>query len=127
LPTEAEWEYACRAGTTTAYFWGDTITPNNANYEVSGGQSRDVGQYAANPWGFYDMHGNIGEWVNDWIGSYPTSHVTDPTGPLSAYDRVFRGSTFIHDGSNLRSAGRYNLPPSSRGHNIGFRLAFKQQ
>ena len=74
LPTEAQWEYACRAGTTTAYSWGNDINSTRANYNWDGGpnsgndfkQTRDVGQYAANPWGFFDMHGNVWEWVHDW-------------------------------------------------------------
>ena len=74
LPTEAQWEYACRAGTTTAYSWGNDINSSRANYNWDGAlndgndfkQTRDVGQYAANPWGFFDMQGNVWEWVHDW-------------------------------------------------------------
>jgi formylglycine-generating enzyme required for sulfatase activity len=77
LPTESQWEYACRAGTTTAYSWGATITSSNANYNWDGGandgndfkQTRDVGKYAANPWGFFDMHGNVWEWTADCLPS----------------------------------------------------------
>ena len=67
LPTEAQWEYACRAGTTTAYSWGDTITSEDANYNNTIAQTTDVGQYSANPWGFFDMHGNVWEWTADWL------------------------------------------------------------
>jgi formylglycine-generating enzyme required for sulfatase activity len=85
LPTEAEWEYACRAGTTTAYSWGAAIATTNANYTSSGyNQTRDVGQYAANPWGFFDMHGNVWEWTADWYqAAYPSGPVTDPLGATS--------------------------------------------
>ena len=77
LPTEAQWEYACRAGTTTAYSWGDSITTSNANYSDSGySQTRDVGLYSANPWGFFDMHGNVWEWTADWYAAY-SSGCTD--------------------------------------------------
>ena len=86
LPTEAQWEYACRAGTTTAYSWGNDINSSRANYNWDGAhntgsdfkQTRDVGQYAANPWGFFDMHGNVWEWVSDWRATYLTGAQTDP-------------------------------------------------
>ena len=97
-PTESQWEYACRAGTTTAYSWGATIASSNANYNWDGGandgsdfkQTRDVGQYAASPWGFFDMHGNVWEWTADWYqAAYPTGNpVIDPTGPAFGPDRV---------------------------------------
>ncbi len=91
LPTEAQWEYACRAGTTTAYSWGNDINSSRANYNWDGGlmtgndfkQTRDVGQYAANPWGFFDMQGNVWEWVSDWKANYFTGAQTNPEGPAS--------------------------------------------
>ena len=126
LPTEAEWEYACRAGTNTVYSWGATIAPSNANYSSSGfGQTRDVGQYAANPWGFFDMHGNVYEWVADRYGTYPAVPVTDPTGSALGSDRVYRGSSWSNDAMHLRAAKRDNSAPSSRSHYVGFRLGFK--
>ena len=70
LPTEAQWEYACRAGTTTAYSWGDTITTSDANYNNTIGQTTDVGQYSANPWGFFDMHGNVGNGLPTGMRAY---------------------------------------------------------
>ena len=106
LPTEAQWEYACRAGTTTAYSWGNDINSSRANYNWDGGsndrkrfkQTRDVGQYAANPWGFFDMHGNVWEWVSDWKANYLTGAQTDPEGPASGSLRVVRGGSWYYDG-----------------------------
>ena len=98
LPTEAQWEYACRAGTTTAYWWGTTIDASKANYQASGiGQTRDVGQYAPNPWGFHDMHGNAWEWVADWHGAYPGGPATDPTGPASGGWKVTKSGGWDGD------------------------------
>ena len=128
LPTESQWEYACRAGTTTAYSWGATIATSNANYSSSGiSQTTDVGQYAANPWGFFDMHGNVWEWTADWYqAAYPTGNpVIDPTGPASGSSRVRRGGSWNNDGTNLRSAKRNNNTPSNRNNNIGFRVGFR--
>ena len=127
LPTESEWEYACRAGTTTAYSWGATIAASNANYDASGiSQTRDVGQYAANPWGFFDMHGNVWEWTAArYEGAYPTGSVTDPTGPASGSARVYRGGSWSSPGANLRSARRSSYPPGSRDNSLGFRVGFK--
>jgi formylglycine-generating enzyme required for sulfatase activity len=129
LPTESQWEYACRAGTSTAYSWGITISSSNANYNPSGySQTRDVGQYAANPWGFFDMHGNVWEWTADWYqAAYPTGNpVVDPTGPASGSIRVYRGGSWYKDGPFLRSAKRHYLTPGSRYHSIGFRVGFQK-
>ena len=103
LPTEAQWEYACRAGTTSAYSWGPTIGSSNANYNWDAAwnsgsdfqQTRVVAQYAANPWGFFDMHGNVWEWTSDWYkGAYPSGFpAIDPTGPASGSTRVKRGGS----------------------------------
>jgi formylglycine-generating enzyme required for sulfatase activity len=110
LPTEAQWEYACRAGTTTAYSWGDSITTSNANYSDSGySQTRDVGLYSANPWGFFDMHGNVWEWTADWYAAYSSGAQTDPEGPATGSTRVLRGG------------------PSTRYYSFGFRVGFQQQ
>jgi formylglycine-generating enzyme required for sulfatase activity len=137
LPTESQWEYACRAGTTTAYSWGTTIASSNANYNWDGGandgndfkQTRDVGQYAANPWGFFDMHGNVWEWTADrYQAAYPTGNpVIDPTGPASGSLRVGRGGSWSHGGTHLRSARRIHSSPSNRDNNLGFRVGFQQQ
>jgi formylglycine-generating enzyme required for sulfatase activity len=128
LPTEAQWEYACRAGTTTAYSWGDTITIENANYSDSGySQTRDVGLYDANPWGFFDMHGNVWEWTADWYTTFSTVAVTDPEGPASGSNRVNRGGSWGNAGVGLRSARRINSGPIYRGSDVGFRVSLMEQ
>jgi formylglycine-generating enzyme required for sulfatase activity len=134
LPTEAQWEYACRAGTTTVYSWGDTITKTNANYNSGevprrraaqlAGAATPVGNYPANPWGFHDMHGNVWEWCADWYGNYPSGSVTDPEGPASGSRRVGRGGSWHDDGTYLRSAGRSTYAPSGRSTTLGFRVGF---
>ena len=128
LPTEAQWEYACRAGTTTRYSWGDNITPQLANYNESGiNKTVEVGSYKANPWGFFDMHGNVWEWTADWHGAYPSSSVIDPRGPSNGSNRVVRGGSWDNTGAYLRSARRSQDDPSDRSRYIGFRLGFQQQ
>jgi len=107
LPTEAEWEYACRAGTSTAYSWGDEIDPSWANYDSSGfSQTVEVGQYAPNPWGFFDMHGNVFEWTADWYADYEVGDQVDPTGPVDGENRVNRGGSWFLNASTLQSAYR---------------------
>ena len=128
LPTEAQWEYACRAGTTMRYSWGDNITPQLANYNKSGFKKTvEVGSYAATPWGFFDMHGNVWEWTADLNGAYPRSSVVDPRGPNEGSNRVFRGGSWSNAGASLRSANRYNFNPGVRNSDIGFRVGFQQQ
>jgi formylglycine-generating enzyme required for sulfatase activity len=128
LPTEAQWEYACRAGTTTAYSWGDNITPQLANYNESGFKKTvEVGSYVANPWGFFDMHGNGWEWTADWRGDYPSSSVIDPPGPSNGSLRVQRGGSWNDSGAGLRSAYRGGSNPGGRNYYIGFRVGFHQQ
>jgi formylglycine-generating enzyme required for sulfatase activity len=129
LPTESQWEYACRAGTTTIYSWGDSIAGMNANYNASGySQTRDVGQYAANAWGFFDMHGNVWEWTADWYqAAYPTGNpVVDPTGPASGSQRVLRSGSWWRDGTFLRSATRNPNNPSNHNSSIGFRVSLQE-
>jgi formylglycine-generating enzyme required for sulfatase activity len=135
LPTESQWEYACRAGTTTAYSWGTTIASSNANYNWDGNwdtgndfkQTRDVGQYSANPWGFFDMHGNVWEWVNDrYAAAYPTDNpVIDPTGPASG-SRVRRGASWKEGGAGLRSAKRAGNAQGHRDSYHGFRVSLQK-
>ena len=122
----SHWEYACRAGTTTAYSWGNEINAIRANYNASGrSQTSDVGYYDANQWGFFDMHGNVREWVQDWKANYPLGAQTDPAGSVSGSYRVLRGGSFFSGGPKLRSARRSINNPSHSSLN-GFRLAFRQ-
>jgi len=124
LPTESEWEYACRAGTTTAYSFGDKITPKDANYDDS--KTRKpvaVGSYKPNAFGLYDMHGNVLEWCEDWHGDFPAGAVIDPKGPATGKYRVLRGGSFNFIESIARSSARFSLTPSNRYIHYGFRLA----
>jgi formylglycine-generating enzyme required for sulfatase activity len=123
LPTEAQWEYACRAGTTTAYSWGSSIAISNANYPTS--EIRDVGQYAGNPWGFHDMHGNVWEWCADWYGDYPSGPARDPVGPTVGSNRVFRGGSTRNEPFGIRSAHRVRSEPARSSSYLGFRLSLR--
>ena len=123
LPTEAQWEYACRAETETAYNTGATISDNTGWYASnSGSRTHSVGEKPANAWGLYDMHGNVYEWCWDWYGDYASGTQTDPTGAVSGNYRVIRGGSWSASGQRLRSAYRYFDYPYSRGNTIGFRL-----
>ena len=124
LPTEAEWEYACRAGTTTKYSVGDKITPKDANYRDSKiGEPVAVGSYKPNAFGLYDMHGNVWEWCEDWYADYQAGAVTDPKGPATGSVRVLRGGSYNFYVSNARSSSRYSVTPFVRYYGYGFRLA----
>jgi formylglycine-generating enzyme required for sulfatase activity len=121
LPTEAEWEYAVRAGTTGARYGElDTIAWHGGN---SGSETHRVSQKAANAWGLQDMMGNVWEWCSDWSGDYPAGSVTDPTGPNSGSFRVLRGRSWDLDARSARSAGRGRYAPSSRDDTLSFRPA----
>jgi formylglycine-generating enzyme required for sulfatase activity len=125
LPTEAEWEYSCRAGTTTEYSFGDRESElgDYAWYdENSGGTTHPVGGKKPNPWGLYDMHGNVWEWCQDWHDYYPSGPVTDPTGPVSGSLRVGRGGNWISISDYCRSADRIWRTPDSRLSHYGFRV-----
>ena len=119
LPTEAEWEYAARAGTTGARYGElDAIGWYNGN---SGNQTHAVKQKAANAWGLHDMIGNVWEWCSDWYGEYPTGSVTDPTGPSSGSRRVGRGGSWFFVAGVARSARRPRGDPGDRISHLGFR------
>jgi formylglycine-generating enzyme required for sulfatase activity len=126
LPTEAEWEYACRAGSTTSFCFGDDVAKleKYAWYEENSEKStHPVGFLKANPWGLHDMHGNVYEWCQDWYGQYPPGPVTDPEGPSSGEYRVLRGGSWNGDADDLRSAYRLRFSPGYRYNHIGFRVA----
>ena len=133
LPTEAQWEYACRAGTNTALNNGKNLTKEDGAYpnldevawysENSGKTTHEVGQKKPNAWGIYDMHGNVFEWCRDWYGEYPKEDVTDPAGAYNGSSRVFRGGGRDCIARYSRSAFRFNYYHDYRGGRLGFRLA----
>jgi formylglycine-generating enzyme required for sulfatase activity len=125
LPTEAEWEYAARAGTTTRWSFGDDASQlgRYARHDGNaGGPTHPVGQLQPNPWGLYDMHGNVWEWVQDWYGKYTSGTAVDPTGPSSGSRRVNRGASWCNAARVCRSAVRNGDAPDYRRGNLGFRL-----
>jgi len=123
LPTEAEWEYACRAGTTTAYNTRAYFTYNKGWYKKnSGGTTHPIGQKPANAWGLYDMHGNVWEWCWDWYGDYISGAQTDPTGAFAGTYRVLRGGSWHDPAEYTRSASRLSRSPALRDRNVGFRV-----
>ena len=124
LPTEAEWEYACRAGTITAYSFGDSITKSDSNSsEGATGSIKVVGSYKPNAFGLYDMHGNVWEWCEDWMADYPEGAAMDPKGPATGTGRVLRGGSFFFNDSKARSSNRFNYSPTVRDSDDGFRVA----
>jgi sulfatase modifying factor 1 len=135
LPTEAEWEYACRAGTTMPFHFGETISTDQANYngnftfrEGKKGKYREkttpVGSFPANAWGLHDMHGNVWQWCQDVYGEYPQKDVVDPTGAEKGKERVLRGGSWGNLPGDCRSAGRSRVEPGYRFLDFGFRLCF---
>jgi len=136
LPTESEWEYACRAGTTTPFYAGRCISTDqanyNGNYPMPGcskgkfrGKTVNVGSFSPNAWGLYDMHGNVYEWCADWYGKYPRGPVTDPTGPTKGAGRVNRGGSWYYGAGSARSAIRWTIPGYGDNY-LGFRVARTQ-
>lgn len=134
LPTEAEWEHGCRAGTETPFWFGDSITTEQVNYDgnhpfgdgLKGEyreQTVEVQALPCNAWGLYQMHGNVWEWCRDWYADYPAGEQTDPTGPATGGRRVCRGGCWILRAGYCRSAQRFPRQPGYRIVLLGFRLA----
>ena len=129
MPTGAEWEYAYRAGTTTAYFFGDSDS-QLGDYAWFGGnsgnQAQPVGRKKPNPWGLYDMAGNVWEWCQDWYADYPDKNdIKDPRGPQSGKSRVVRGGSWSYRTAYCRAASRYGDAPGDRDYHVGFRVCVR--
>jgi formylglycine-generating enzyme required for sulfatase activity len=133
LPTEAEWEYTCRAGTTSPFHFGATIATDQANYNgtftygngkrgVYREKTMPVGRFPTNAWGLHDMHGNVWQWCHDWHGSYPQKDVVDPQGPKTGKNRVLRGGSWGSNPIFCRSANRNFSEPGTRTEFYGFRV-----
>jgi len=125
LPTEAEWEYACRAGTTTTFSFGDddgVFAEHGWINDNSGKTPRPAGEKKANAWGLHDMHGNVHEWCGDWFGEYAEDAATDPAGPPSGEQRVMRGGSWGDNAWICRSAARHSRTPDYKIGYIGFRV-----
>jgi formylglycine-generating enzyme required for sulfatase activity len=130
LPTEAEWEYACRAGSSTAYHWGDTMMANGTSdytwaNSKSGTAPQPVGLKLPNAWGLYDMSGNVWEWCSDWYGPYSANIQRDPKGPETGNAKVFRGGSWYDFYQTHRSGNRHRHEPQGRYPAIGFRLVWE--
>lgn len=126
LPTEAQWEYACRAGSKTTYSFDDEegLLPVYGWFKRNSSQrTHSVGLLEPNAWGLYDMHGNVWEWSSDWYGEYSTDAVTDPTGPTTGKERVNRGGCWLYQAANCRSSSRNWAKSSYRDGLLGFRIA----
>ena len=128
MPTEAEWEYACRAGTTTAYAFGDELTPEQACFKTAAvtPQPKPVGSFPPNAWGIYDMHGNGYEMCSDFYADFGPEAATDPTGPTTGTKRVIRGGAFPLAVNNCRSARRTGVPLNAKDPDRTIRVAASQ-
>ncbi len=125
LPTEAEWEYACRAGTKTAFYTGEgTAALDEAGWYEDNAEYRThpVGLKKPNAWGLYDMHGNVFEWCSDWYGEYPPGEARDPTGPPTGLSRILRGGSWYRYPEYCRAAYRYRRSQTTRRYNLGCRM-----
>ena len=133
LPTEAEWEYACRAGTTTPFSTGINLTTDQANYDgnhpynnnpkgIFRKMTLEVGSFVPNAWGLYDMHGKVWEWCSDWYGATPATTQINPTGPSEGSERVIRGGSWIFGAKYCRSARRNEPGAFGADNDLGFRL-----
>jgi formylglycine-generating enzyme required for sulfatase activity len=130
MPTEAEWEYACRAGTKTRYYWGND--PNNEKvyqfcwaFSRAEGRSHPVGLKKPNPWGLYDMSGNVWEWCSDWRGPYNPSNTTNPKGAETGTKKIYRGGSWFNKPATLRSANRNGHEPDIPFTNAGLRIVLE--
>jgi formylglycine-generating enzyme required for sulfatase activity len=131
LPTEAEWEYACRADTTTPYWTGAVLATDEANYarerkSAPRGKPTAVDAFRANPWGLHDMHGNLWQWCADWYGPYPDGAVTDPQGPPYGGGRVLRGGSWASPPERCRAAAR-GQRPDARPDQVGLRVVCERR
>ena len=125
LPTEAQWEYACRAGTQTRYYWGNAAEDlARAGWFAgnSGSKTHEVGRKLGNRWGLHDMHGNVWQWCQDWLDDYPRDAVVDPMGPGTGERRAMRGGSWSSDAEVCRDACRFCYPPKYRLFTAGLRI-----
>jgi formylglycine-generating enzyme required for sulfatase activity len=125
LPTEAEWEWACRAGSASTYHFGDDPRQLGDYAWIrgnAGGKSHPVGQKKPNSWGLYDMYGNVAEYCDDWYGAYPKGSITDPGGPDAGEFRVLRSYAFNDVASDISSGSRASYVPGESMHTFGFRV-----
>lgn len=125
LPTEAEWEYACRAGTETRFNFGDdgsALTDFAWYSDNEGSTTQPVGKKSPNAWGLFDMHGNAAEWVQDWYADYPDGPQTNPSGPAESSFRVYRGGSWFSNASSCESSYRFGVVPPFRNNYLGFRV-----
>ena len=136
FPTEAEWEFACRAGTKTPFHFGETISTDQANYngDFTYGDGKKgtfrqkttpVGSFPANAWGLHDMHGNVFQWCQDWYGDYPQKEAVDPKGPEKGEYRVLRGGSWDLTPDGCRSASHFRTRPGYRANSFGLRVCFR--